>query len=65
MRRSLVVTGKECALLITAYGARAFHGMFFTYFNMEEMLMRKEYKPAAREKAIEEFVKIFTKGTEK
>jgi hypothetical protein len=46
-----------------AYGARAFHGMFFTYFNMEEMLLRKEYRPTERAEVVREFVGLFAHGT--
>jgi hypothetical protein len=45
--------------------ARAFHGMFFNYFNVEEMLARKCYKPTDRARVVKEFVTIFARGTEK
>lgn len=45
------------------FGARALHGMVFSYFNFEEVLMRKAYKPTDNERAIREFVAIFAKGT--
>lgn len=48
-----------------AYGARAFHGIFFCYFNMEDLLRRDLYKTADRGKAISEFVTIFANGTER
>lgn len=48
-----------------AYGARAFHGIFFCYFNMEDVLRRDRYRIADRNKAISEFVTIFVKGTER
>lgn len=43
-------------------GARAFHGIFFCYFNVEEVLLRKEYRRTDREKAIKGFVDIFVSG---
>lgn len=43
--------------------ARAFQGMFFCFFNIEEILGRKHYKPTDKEKAVEEFVGIFINGT--
>lgn len=44
-------------------GARAFHGMLYCFFNMEELLGRKNYRPADREKAVREFVSLFAHGT--
>ncbi|MCF6159465.1 MAG: TetR/AcrR family transcriptional regulator [wastewater metagenome] len=43
--------------------ARAFLGMFFSYFTAEEFLMRKKYRSDNTEFIIQEFVKIFEKGT--
>jgi hypothetical protein len=37
--------------------------MFFTYFNMEEMLLRKEYRPTERAEVVREFVGLFAHGT--
>jgi AefR-like transcriptional repressor, C-terminal domain len=48
-----------------AYGARAFHGMVYSYFHMEEVLMCRGSKAADLEKVMEEFVKIFVSGTNK
>lgn len=43
---------------------RAFHGMFFSFFNIEEILLRKEYRATDRPVAVAEFVRIFAYGTE-
>lgn len=45
------------------FGARAFLGMFFSHFNAEEILMRKKYRHIDAGRTIEEFVKIFARGT--
>lgn len=45
------------------FGARAFLGMFFSYFNARELLMRKRYRFSDDNMAIEEFVNIFVNGT--
>jgi AcrR family transcriptional regulator len=44
-------------------GARAFLGMFFSYFNAKEFHMFKKYKDMDTDKIIKEFVNIFLKGT--
>uniref|UniRef100_A0A831XG45 TetR/AcrR family transcriptional regulator n=1 Tax=Geobacter metallireducens TaxID=28232 RepID=A0A831XG45_GEOME len=44
-------------------GARLFHSMFYCFFNMEELLGRKQYRPTDRARAVREFVGIFVKGT--
>ncbi|MRR59306.1 MAG: TetR/AcrR family transcriptional regulator [Deltaproteobacteria bacterium] len=44
-------------------GARVFHSMFYCFFNMEELLGRKKYRPTDRTRAVREFVGIFVKGT--
>lgn len=44
-------------------GARLFHSMFYCFFNMEELLMRKKYRPTDRGKAVHEFVNLFIRGT--
>ncbi len=44
--------------------ARAFHGMLFSFFNIEEILQRKSYRATDRDKAVAEFVRIFAIGTE-
>jgi AcrR family transcriptional regulator len=44
-------------------GARAFFGMFFSYFNAQEFLMRKKFRKGDPEKVVREFVKIFVHGT--
>ncbi len=43
--------------------ARAFHGMLFSYFTIDEVLEGKKYKGTDREKVLREFVQIFVKGT--
>ena len=43
--------------------ARAFHGMFFSFFNIEEILLRKDYRSTDRAEAVTEFVHIFAFGT--
>ena len=44
-------------------GARAFLGMFFSYFNAQEFLLQKRYAKINDEKTTKEFVKIFINGT--
>lgn len=44
-------------------GARVFHSMFYCFFNMEELLGRKQYRPTDRAKAVREFVSLFISGT--
>lgn len=46
-------------------GARAFLGMFFSYFNAQEFKMRKKFREDDREKTIHEYVKIFARGTQR
>jgi AcrR family transcriptional regulator len=43
--------------------ARAFLGMFFSYFTAEEFLLHKKYKTGDTDLIIREFVEIFIKGT--
>jgi len=43
--------------------ARAFFGMFFSYFNTEEIMMLKKYRSTDTETVIKEYVKIFVGGT--
>lgn len=45
------------------YAARAFHGIVFCYFSLEEVLHRKHYKSTDRGEAIRQFMKIFAFGT--
>ncbi len=47
------------------FGARAFLGMFFSYFNVHEMMMHKKYRHVDKDETIREFVKIFVRGTAK
>lgn len=44
-------------------GARAFLGMFFSYFNTQELAVPKKYRFADRDGVVGEFVEIFVKGT--
>lgn len=44
-------------------GARAFHGMLFSFFCIEELLGRKNYRTTDRNKAVHEFVTLFIHGT--
>lgn len=43
--------------------ARAFLGMFFSYFNAQEFTSHKKYRAKDKETVIEEFVRIFVDGT--
>jgi len=45
------------------FGARAFMGMFFAYFNAEEILLRKKYRHVDKDATIREYVDIFIAGT--
>ncbi len=49
----------------TYAAARAFLGMFYSYFNAQEFKMRKKFKGDDREDTIREFVRIFARGTRK
>lgn len=51
----------------TEFAARAFCGMFFSYFNVEELLMRRKYRKSGDldAKIIGAFVDIFVRGTTK
>ena len=51
----------------TEFAARAFFGMFFSYFNVEELLMRRKYRKSTDldKRIIDAFVDIFAKGTVK
>ncbi len=42
---------------------RAFHGIFFSFFNIEEILQRSRYRATDRDNAVIEFVRIFAIGT--
>ena len=46
-------------------GAQAFLGMFFSYFNVQELMMGKRYRSVDAERTIAQFVKIFVEGTTK
>jgi len=45
--------------------ARAFLGMFLSYFNAENFLMRKKHKCVDTDVVIREFVSLFARGTRK
>lgn len=45
--------------------ARAFFGMFFSYFNTQQLLLPKEARKADTDKVIREYVGIFVRGTMK
>jgi AcrR family transcriptional regulator len=47
----------------TESGARAFLGMFFSYFNAREFHIFKKYRDIDTDKTIREFVDIFLRGT--
>lgn len=47
----------------TALGARAFFGMFFSYFNSQNFLMLTKYQKPDTERVIREYVRIFVRGT--
>ncbi|MBI2470561.1 MAG: TetR/AcrR family transcriptional regulator [Planctomycetes bacterium] len=49
----------------TELGARAFLGMFFSYFDAENFLLLKKYRRTDTDTIIKEFVIIFIKGTGK
>ena len=49
----------------TEFAARAFFGMFFSYFNAEEFLMRKKYRASELDTTISAYVDIFARGTVK
>lgn len=49
----------------TELGAKAFLGMFFSYFNLHEIMMYKKYRHVDKDATIKEFVKIFVRGTKK
>jgi AcrR family transcriptional regulator len=44
-------------------GARAFLGMLFSYFNAQEIMMRKQHMPSDTEQVIREYVGLFVHGT--
>lgn len=44
-------------------GARAFLGMFFSYFNAQKFLVHKQYKHSDDSAVIKEYVNIFVNGT--
>jgi len=49
----------------TELSARAFLGMFFSYFNARNFLMHKKYRRSDRDMVVREFVSIFARGTRK
>lgn len=46
-------------------GARAFLGIFFSYFDAENFLLLKKYRSTGRDAIVREFVMLFMKGTMK
>jgi len=57
---------KEKGIIIdmdTRIAARAFLGMFFSYFYARELKMLKKFMEDDTEKTIEEYVKLFVRGT--
>jgi AcrR family transcriptional regulator len=44
-------------------GARAFFGMFFSYFTQSNLLMFKKYGPGETDQLIKEYVGFFVRGT--
>ncbi len=44
-------------------GARAFLGMLFSYFNAQEIMMRKQHMPSDTEQVIREYAGLFVHGT--
>ncbi|MGC2063281.1 MAG: TetR/AcrR family transcriptional regulator [Thermodesulfovibrionales bacterium] len=47
----------------TALGARAFFGMFYSYFNSQEFLMLGRYQTPDTDRVVREYVRIFVRGT--
>lgn len=55
--------GKVLSDFNPEFGARAFLGMFFSYFNAQIFLVRKKHMYSDDSAIIEEFVSIFVNGT--
>jgi hypothetical protein len=53
----------ELRIFDPVLAARALHGMVFCFFNIEELLLRKEYRPTDRNEAITAFVDFLCYGT--
>ncbi|MBF0329367.1 MAG: TetR/AcrR family transcriptional regulator [Nitrospirae bacterium] len=49
----------------TEYAARAFMGMFYSFFSAQEILLGKKYRKADLELVVKEYVNIFAGGTVK
>jgi len=47
----------------TTLAARAFFGMFYSYFNNQEFLMLKKYQTPDTDRVVREYVRIFVRGT--
>lgn len=47
----------------TALGARAFFGMFYSYFNNQNFLMPRKYQMPDTNRVVREYVRIFVRGT--
>lgn len=56
---------RKCVLreFDTEFAARAFFGVFFSYFNAEEFLLRKKHRHVDVDTTVREFVEIFMRGT--
>ena len=53
----------EIRLFDVAYAARAVHGIIFSLFNVEVVLMRNRYRPINHEQAIRAFIDLLCNGT--
>jgi AcrR family transcriptional regulator len=49
----------------TTLAARAFFGMFFSYFNATEYMMLRKYMPDNEKDTVREYISIFINGTAK
>jgi AcrR family transcriptional regulator len=58
MQKKEILRKFDCFL-----GARAFFGMFFSYFTQSKLLMFKKLNPRETEHLIKEYVQIFVRGT--
>lgn len=47
----------------TALGARAFFGMFYSYYNNQNFLMPRKCQAPDTERVVREYVRIFVRGT--
>lgn len=49
----------------TFHAARGFLGLIFSFFNMQELLMRSMYRQEDEETILKDFIEIFSRGTMK